>query len=165
MATGYIILPVPAPVKDVTVPPGMSLYSAGTTEIHYWQELFDPDADNWVYWTFQVPFNFASDPVLRLVYKMASATTNAVRWVAFIAAIDEGATAEGAILDAANALNDDVPGTAGLAAEAQITLTNNDSMDAGFLIVVALMREGSHVDDNATGDAELVAATFEYTLA
>lgn len=163
MATGTISLPIMGAIGDQTNPPGMGLYSAGAGDLTYWQLLFDDTTSEGVFWQFRLPANYASSPVLKLQYKMASATADEVRWDAEIAAVAEGETAEGSLFDTANVVDDTVEDAAGELCELSLALTNNDSMAAGEFITLFLFRDASSGNDNATGDAELIAASIEFT--
>ncbi|HEY0644576.1 MAG TPA: hypothetical protein VGD39_14215 [Nocardioides sp.] len=132
----------------------------------YWLELlFDASTEEQVCWSFRMPADYSSSPVLKVQYKMASATTGGVAFEARIAAVTPGdaqdVDAKG--FAAANVGTDTVPGTAGHLDEVSITMTNADSLAAGDFVVLYLNRDPAHASDTATGDAEVVAVALTYT--
>lgn len=157
MVTATLVLPIPADFDD-TVPPGLEFQNNIPVL------LFDDTADEICYWRFRVPANYASAPVLKLLYSMASATTLEV-----IVGAELWANADG---EAAGAENYDtvntsaaitVPGTAGFQDTISLTLTNNDGMAAGEMLSIRFRRDANNAGDDATGDMELLAASLEYT--
>lgn len=160
MATGTVLLSIPPSAYDATNPPGLRF------EDHRWELLFDDTTDELCYWTFRLPQDYASAPVLKLQYKMSSATTAEVMIRAAVMAVSDGDAAD---VDTASFDTDNtsaattVPGTAGHLDEISLTLTNADSMAAGDLVTLRLARDADNVGDDATGDMEVVAASLEYT--
>lgn len=171
MATGDIILtPGAANLPDGTASnaaPALqrTKSSAGAPGIYFLQLAYDAATEEWATWQFRMPTNYASAPVARLQYKMASATTGAVVWDARIGAVSSGdatdVDAKG--FAAANAATSSVPGTAGHLLEVPVTLTNADSVAAGDLVVVRVARVAADAADTAAGDAELVTVAITYT--
>lgn len=163
MATGTIILPVTAPQLTgsfVTAPARVSggancrclLFSASVTESAVWQ--------------FRMPSDYASGLTAKLIYSMASATTNKVDWeVEVMALSDDEADPDTASFDTLNEISGGttVPGTAGKVDMLDIALANADSVSAGDLVQIRLNRDHDDADDTATGDAELRALALEYT--
>lgn len=158
MATGTIKLPIPGNF-DSTNPPGFSRFNSKP------QLLFDDTTDEIIHWTMRLPANYASAPVLKLQYKMASATTGNVVVACAIMAVSDG--------DAANVDTDSydtvntsaataVPAVAGYLDEISLTLTNFDSGVAGDFLAIKFSRDANNASDTATGDLELIAATLEY---
>lgn len=172
MATGQRgpFLPASAILPDSTasnLPPGIArVKSSGAAPARYFfQLLYDAATDEWCCWSDRMPVNYASAPVAKLTYKMASATTGAVVWDVRVGATTPGdASDEDAeVYAAANTATDTVPGTAGHTKEVSVTLTNADSLAAGDIYSLRVARNGSSGSDTATGDAELLAVVVEYT--
>ena len=119
----------------------------------------------WLTFAFRMPADYASAPVAKVQYKMASATTNGVAWTVRLAAVTDGdaTDVDAKVFAAANTASATVPGTAGFIDEVSITLTNADSVAAGDFVVVYLGRETGDAGDTATGDAEFLALAITYT--
>jgi len=171
MATGSILLPI----IGATLPDGSASNaaaqfqrvksSAAAPSLHFVELLFDPSTDEHAYWTFRMPANYASAPVLKLLWK-ANATTNSVVWVGKLAAITptDAETPNEKALGADNSATTAVNATeARRLVETSITLTNADSVAAGDLATLCVFRDANNGSDTCTVDAELVAVTIEYT--
>ena len=161
MATGYIPLSIPGNF-DATSPPGLSFFNSKP------QVLFDAAADEIMHWTLRMPGDYASGPVLKLQYKMASATTGDVIIQAALMAVSDGdaADVDTDSYDTANSsATTTVPGTAGYLDEISITLTTADSVAAGDWVALKVNRDADNASDTAAGDLELISATLQYTTA
>ena len=174
MPTGYIPLPPLAwyPADNT------SGSAAAELEFKVTSDATDPQA-RWVQWLFDastqehimtqliMPGNYSADPVLKVYYKMASATADKIAWGCALMAVTD---ADAADMDAdefstTNTANATVPGTAGYLDVITITLTNADSVAAGDHVVLVLYRDADDgTNDTATGDAEFLGADFEYTI-
>lgn len=171
MATGSIILTPGAAVlpdgSSSNVAPAIQIVksSASNPPPYLLQLVFDAGTEEWATWQLRWPADYASAPVAKVQYKMASATSGSVVWDVRLAAVTPGDStdvdAKG--FAAANTTTSAVAGTAGHLVEASVTLTNADSVTAGDLVVVRVARAAASGSDDATGDAELVAVTIEYT--
>lgn len=130
-----------------------------------WKILFDASKTESCLFQFKAPSNYASAPVVKLQYAMASATANKVDWEVEVMAVADDEDIDSASFDAVNEVSGGttVPGTAGFLDTISISLTNADSMAANELILLRINRDHDDADDTATGDAELVSVTFEYT--
>jgi hypothetical protein len=140
--------------------------SSGTAPgVYFLQLAFDATNEEWVTFETMWPTNYASAPVAKVAYKMASATANAVVWDVRVAAITSGdaTDADAKVFAAANTATDTVAGTAGFVKVVSITLTNADSVAAGDFVVVRLARAAASGSDTATGDAECVGLAIDYT--
>lgn len=140
--------------------------SASAPTPYFMQAAFDASTEEQIMWSFRMPADYASAPVLKAQYKMASATSGNVIMEARIAAVSDGdatdVDAKG--FAAANtSATTAVPGTAGHLDEISITMTNADSLAAGDYVVLYLNRDAGNGSDTATGDLELVAASIQYT--
>ena len=142
--------------------------SASAPAPHFLQLAFDASTDEMCYWTFRMPDDYGSAPVLKVQYKMASATSGNVVISGRIAAVSDGDSTD---VDA-KALGTDntssataVPGTAGYLDEISLSLANADSVAAGDLCIVRLARDADNGSDTAAGDMEVVAVSLTYTAA
>jgi hypothetical protein len=158
MATGTVILPIPASGVDTTNPPGMLYENNG------WVYLFNDTTDEICYWHFQMPTDYASAPVLKIKYKMDTATTLEVIVACSVKATADGEDPASSGYDTVNtSAATTVPGTAELLDTISLTLTNADGIAAGELCSLEFSRDANNAGDDATGDMKLVAASFEYT--
>lgn len=150
-------------------PPGIVRVksSAAAPTPFFLQALFDAATDEMLMWKTVMPTNYASSPVMKVRYKMASATSGAVRFEGRVAAITPGDSEDmdAIAFDTTNSNGGTVPGTAGHVAEISITLTNADSLAAGDEVIFYLRRDadGTTGTDDAAGDAEVVGVKIEYT--
>ena len=172
MTTGYIPLPPAAwyPTDDSAGSASAQIQrrttSDGTDPQVFWLEwLFDDTTDEHIETSFVMPGNYASDLVLKVYYKMTSATSNAVYFGGRLAAVTDAdaADVDANAFAAENLGNATVPGTAGYEDVISITLTNADSVAAGDHVIVCLYRDADNGSDNATGDAEFIDAELQYT--
>lgn len=171
MATGYILLDLGAALlpdnSANNAPCGMAIAksSAGAPTPIWVQLLFDASTQEWAYWSFQMPGDYASAPVLRFTYKMASATSGNLILAGTIAAQSDGDSADVDAI-ASDTVNTSsavaVPGTAGHIDTQTLALTNADSLAANDFVVVGFSRDADNGSDTATGDLELVGLTLEY---
>lgn len=164
MATGTVLLPVSGAILDPTNPPQYN------TEAGAPKQLFDADAREYLYWIFRFPsdIDVATDPVLKIQYAMASATTGNVVWGCQIMAVTPGTDNQNIDVDSFDTENTDsiaVPAVAGYPSELSLTLTNRDNLAAGDYFKAKFGRVATDGSDTATGDAELIAASIEYTIA
>lgn len=172
MATGSILLsPAAAILPDGSASnaaPALQRVksSAGAPTPYLFQLAFDASTEEQCMWSFRMPADYLSAPVLKVHYKMASATSGNVIIESRVAAVSDGdaqdVDAKGfgtANTSSATA----VPGTAGHLDEISLTLTNADSVAAGDFVVLYLNRDAANGSDTATGDMEIVAATLQYT--
>lgn len=177
MATASILL-IPA---AATMPDGatneaapaiirnQSSFAAGANapKVHFLSLDFDATTDEHCFFSWRMPSDYASGPVLKLQW-MANATSNAVVWVAKIGAITpaDADTPIEHVQAADNSATTNVNTTeANRLVETSITLTNADSLAAGDLVLLTILRDASAAGDTCTVDAKLVAATVEYTTA
>lgn len=171
MATGTINLtPGAATFPDGSASnaaPGLAAVksSASAPGIYFLQLLFDASTEEWCCWQFRMPADYASGLTAKIQYKMASATSNDVVWDVRVSKTSDGQSQDVDAQDfaSANTATVTVPGTAGYLDEASITLTNDDSVAAGDLVVIRLARAAASGSDTATGDAECVGLALTYT--
>lgn len=172
MATGTIILSMeaarfPDGSASNAAPGRLTVKSSAAAPTPYFQHLlFDSTTKEQCMWSIAAPADFASGPVLKTMWKMASATTGNVVLEARVAAVSSGdaTDADAKAFAAANtSAATSVPGTAGHVKEISITLTNADSMAANDFAVIYLARDAASGSDTASGDLELVMASLQYT--
>jgi len=124
---------------------------------------FDDTTDEAIYSKpFQLPA-FTGTLKVDLGYKMASATSGNVVWMAALEAVAEGDALNWGMVnsfDADNSVTDAVPGTAGNPGTATIALTSNDSAAANDWVRLKITRNADSGSDSATGDAHLLSATL-----
>jgi hypothetical protein len=142
--------------------------SSTNTAPYFLQLAYDATADESAMWSFYMPGDYASAPVLDVLYKMTSATSGSVRFEGRLAAVTDGDTtdADAKAFATTNSAGDTVPATtAGKIGGFSITLTNADSLAAGDFVIVQLRRDadGTTGTDDATGDCEVVAVRLSYT--
>lgn len=172
MATGSILLTPPSAIMpdgsaSNAAPAMQRAKSSATAPAPYFLQLaFDATTQEQCYWSFRMPADYASSPVAKIQYKMASATTGGVVFNVSLAAVTSGDAqdVDAKALATTNAVTvSAVPGTAGYLDEASVTLTNADSVAAGDFVVVFLARAAANGSDTATGDCEVVSLTILYT--
>lgn len=139
--------------------------SAGAPMPYFYQLNFDAGQREQVSWQFVMPPNYLSAPILRVQYKMTSATSGAVAIDGRIAAVTPGDSTDvdAKAFGSANTTTDTVPGTAGYMKQIALTMTNADSLAAGDFVVVYFARDGAAGGDTATGDMEVLSVTLAYT--
>ncbi len=134
-----------------------------------WKLLLDDSQTESCLWQFRLPDNYGSLPILNTTYAMASDITNKIDLEVDVMAISDGDAQDidSASFDAINEIvgGTTVPGTAGHIDQIDITLTNNDSMSPGDLVIIRLHRDHDDADDTAIGDVEILTCTLKYTVA
>lgn len=162
--TGTIILPI-----QCAKLPASNAAALDASEVNF-RALFDASTDESLFWQFRMPSDYASGLTLKLQFSMVStqSTTKYIEWEGYVMAVTPGDSADIVTdsYDTVNAGNLDVSSvTAGYLKEISITLTNADSLAAGDYVKIKVARDanGTNGTDSATGDAELVAASLEYT--
>jgi hypothetical protein len=173
MATGTIILPIgaadlPDGSASNAAPDIRKVKSSASAPSPYFKHaLFDASTKEQLYWSFRMPADYASGPVLKVQFKMASAVTGNVIVEGRLAAITPGdaTDADAKAFAAANTSSATaVPATtAGKVGEISLTLTNADSLAAGDFVVAYLARDAANGSDTAAGDMEVVAVALTYT--
>lgn len=169
MTTGRVILPIPGGVAPDTSPAGRESYvstaapTAGTPPPKGVQYTFDGATDEYWMWNFQLPSDYLSGGVVKLVWA-ARTVTGDVLWKAGINSIDPSAEDFGAsVFNGADfAAASTVPTTMGWVKETTVTLTAT-GLNASEQVTIFIGRNASSATDTASGgDALLRAATFEY---
>jgi hypothetical protein len=173
MATGSVLLLIQAAIQPdgsaSNAAPAIQRVksSAAAPTPYFLQAAFDATTEEQCMWSFRMPADYASAPVVKVQYKMTSATSGGVAFEARIAAVTDGdaqdVDAKG--FAAANVATATVPGTAGHLDEVSITMTNADSVAAGDFVTLYLNRDPAHASDTATGDAEVIGVALTYTTA
>lgn len=166
MATGTVMLPVGAAVlpdgstSNAAASIQRAKSSAAAPTPHFLQLVFA--TDQMCMWSFRMPSDYASGPVLKVQFKMVSATSGNVVIEGRIAAVTDGDSqdVDAKAFAAANTSSATaVPGTAGFMKELSLTLSTADSLAAGDFTIAYLARRSS----TATGNMEVVACSIEYT--
>lgn len=160
MATGTIILPILAAVPDATNPPALAF---GATTGHPYL-VFDSATDETARWTFRLPENFASSPVLKVQWSNSTTATGNAVWSCAVEKITPNSDTDdmtGAkTMGTQNDATDAGVGTRQLQ-ETSITLTNFQSATAGDYLILSLFMDASA--DTIAEDCYLWAVSFEYT--
>lgn len=158
MATNSILLSIPPTSFDATNPPAL------LQENNQWALIFDDTTDEICYWSFRMPQDYASAPVLKCRYKMDSATTAEVIIRGAIRATADGEDPASSGFDTDNTSSAiTVPGTAELEDEISLALTSADSIAAGESCAVRFARDANNAGDDASGDMKVVGLSLEYT--
>jgi hypothetical protein len=172
MATGSVLLrPGAADLPDGTASnaaPGFSRFKSSATAPGPYtvRAQFDATTREQLMWTFRMPADYASAPVVVAQFAMTSATTGNVILEARIAAITPGDATDidtKAFAAANTSATTAVAATAGFVKEISITMTNADSLAAGDQVTLYLARDAANASDTATGDLELISAALTYT--
>ena len=162
MATASIILPVQsAKIGGAFITAGAGIDGGQGA----WKLLFDASATESALWQFKMPADYASAPVAVLQYAMDSATADKVDWEVEVMAVADGENIDTTSFDSVNEVagGTTVPGTAGFVDTISISLANADSVAANELVLLRINRDHDDADDTATGDAELLTVTIQYT--
>ena len=161
MATGSILLPIPAHSADPTNPPGLAYTAANRPYL-----TFDGTTDELCLWTFRMPQDYGSGLTIYVQYSMATATADNIAIRTEVMAIADGEDVDTDSFSAVEASADKaVPtGTAGdmdVVSDALGTPT----VAARDYICLRFGRENATSGTNATGDMEVWAVSLEYTTA
>ena len=161
MATGTVLIPLQS-VKLPTSNPCQINADTLTFSL-----LYDATTGESGSWSFRMPTNYSSALVIKIQYSMASATSGGVAFDVSIAAVTplDAEDAQLAGFASVNTGTDTVPATAGYMQEISISLTNADSLAAQDLVILKVARDPTNGTDTATGDAEVLAISLEYTSA
>lgn len=121
---------------------------------------FDAATSQAVMWTVAAPDNFTSPWTLVIKQLMASATSGAVVWRAYVEAVTAGDSAptpaSASSFDSANSSGAiTVAGTL-IETDVTITLTNGDSTAAGDRVRIKVDRDAANGSDTAAGDAYIL---------
>ena len=166
MATGTILLPILGATPDPTNPPAVLFTAANRPYL-----TFDASTDELCLWTFRMPENYASAPLLKVQYSMVSAVSgdanNEIVIAAEVMSVDDGEDVDTDSFDTPNVSTTTVvPATAGLMDDLSITLTNDGSpspMAANANVSIRFRRDADNAADDAAGDMEVWAVSLEYT--
>lgn len=133
---------------------------------HFVELLFDPATAEAAFWAFRMPEDYASAPVLKLLWKANTITASNVVWEGRVSATTP------ADVDTPNEHSPAATNSATTAVnttearrliETSITLTNADTVAAGDLVVLTVRRDAANASDTCTVDAELVSVAVNYT--
>lgn len=131
-----------------------------------WRLLFDATTDECATWQFVMPNNYASDPLIDIIFSMASGEANEVQFEAAIMCYTPTTdTADIATAGFSNVAvgTTTVSATAGEAYLQTITLTD-DACAAGDQVFVVISTDADDAtNDDATGDREVIGVNLRYT--
>lgn len=140
--------------------------SAAAPTPYFLQAAFDAATIEILNWSFRMPADFASGLIMKVPYKMASATSGGVAVSVFVQATTPG-DAQDVDADDFSTINTAtdaaVPATAGFLDEISVTITNADAVAAGDSVIVRLQREVGDAADTAVGDMEVRDCALQYT--
>lgn len=137
--------------------------SGGTLHPAWVEALFDDGTDEHIMFSFLMPDNYASAPVVDVYYKAAAATSGTAAFAAALMAVTDGDSqdVDADAFDTANVGTATVPGTAGHMDVISITMSNADSVAANDWVNLVMFRDVS--GDSVTGDLEVVLVVLRYT--
>lgn len=136
-----------------------------------WNLLFDATTSQSAIWQFIMPQSYGSTLIVRIQFSMntVQSGTNGVVWRAYVAAITPGDSQDinTKTFSSANSGTKTLANNqaAGYVVELTITMTNQDSLAAGDIVMIKLDRDAASGSDTATGDAELVGFALEWASA
>jgi hypothetical protein len=131
-----------------------------------WRALFDATTDEALVFYGILPTNYASTPVIKIIYSMVSGTANEVEWEAAVQCTTPGDAEDiGTETFAAVGVSAvTVPGTAGHTDTLVSVTPTDDSCAANDLIYVYISTDADDgTNDDATGDRELVGVYGSFT--
>ncbi len=146
----------------------MHASSGGTTIKPRWVEgVFSTDNIEHLQWSFMCPANYVSAPVVDVYYKAVSnigVGTSVVEFGAYLAAVTPADAADMDIkeFDTVNWANSSV-GSSGYLRSISITMTNDDSVAAGDMCVLDVVRNGPGTTDTKLGSVEVPMVRLRYT--
>lgn len=169
MATGHIPLFPGGVLPDGTtnnLPADITyeLLGTATPKVTRIMAAFDAAADEHLLFEFILPSDWASGGTLRGKFKMAGAQGAAtdVVWKASAAGVADGSAEPTTWNTEATATVSVANDAADVVREFSIALTTTN-FAANRKVTIYLGRDADNAADDATGDAELTAMTFEYT--
>jgi len=132
-----------------------------------WKLLFDASQTESALFQVKLPDDYSSSPVFKGLYSMVSGTSASINLECDVMAVTPGdsASIDSVSFATGNEVSATVPTTAGYVGSAYITLTNNDSMAAGDIVIFRINRDHDDAGDTATGDLALLTASLMYTSA
>lgn len=171
MATGTVILPIAA----ATPPDGSASNAApalqrvqGTEanpKKHFLVAAFDASTDEHLWWSFDMPADYASGGAVELKW-YANATSNSAVWGVRLGAVTAGdadTPIEHALAAASTTTTATNTTEANRLNSTSITIANLDSAAAGDSIDLLIYRDADNGSDTLTVDAMLKNAKFTYT--
>ena len=166
MATGSILLPNMAAQPPDSAGPALSVAKGTHTAPERFSLIasFDAAADQHLWWTIQVPDNYASGGTFRLVWE-ANATSGSAVWGASVGAVTAG-DADTPIEH--NQSTATTTTTAANATEARRLVETTiapsmDSMAPDDLVTVLIYRDANNGSDSLSLVANLWSVILEYT--
>jgi hypothetical protein len=172
MAKGIILLSL----EGVTLPSGgtgnaaaastllesTATATTNTPKVAQRAYAFDAATDEHILFAFILPTIFSSGGVVRLKFRMASATAGNVVLKSAISGVDDGVDDDTtAIFPAPTTATVAVPGVLGQVAEASLSVGYYDQLMKHVLFIG---RDADNGSDTATGDLLLLAAQYEFDV-
>ena len=165
--TGRIDLPVQsAKISGTFITAGQGALIEGG-EGHWHLDFVGTTADDEAIWTFRMPADYDAGLIAKIGYSMSTAVAS--QKIGMEVSVMATADGEGDVNTASFDTVNDVTGgtstdaTAGTLDEISITLSNNDSVAAGELVAIKLIRDADD-DDTHSGDVEVLFFQLTYTL-
>lgn len=157
-------LPIRGWEKDATAPPGLGW------DVSRPYLTFDAATDEIAYFTFDLPADYSSAPVLRVVWSADSATSGNVIFACEVMAYTPETDSADYATDSYDTVNtaaadSHLGTTAGRLHTHDITLTNADSMAAEDRVTLKFRRDADNASDTLAGDVFVHGLIFEYTAA
>ena len=130
-----------------------------------WRLLYDDTTKETGIWVMRLPNDYESNPVLKIGYSMVSGTSDEVEWESDVMAVTDG-DSENLYSDgfaASQSVVVTVPGTINFLDEASLSISNDDSMTAGDILILRLSTDSDDAaNDDAVGDRALHYLQLEY---
>lgn len=161
-AAGCPALPLsnPAAVASVT---SSAAATTNTPKPTYYQLQFDQTTDKFAVWTFRIPDDYVSSPVMTIKLAAAVNTGNVIMGAGLAVGLDNTTdVSAGTFLACDVSATTAVPATIGLEADLSWSLTST-GLVVGALVSVFLSRRASAAGDTAAGTSYANAVQFSYT--
>lgn len=164
--TTPINLPLLAGIPDPAAGPYPAWTTIGRTYL-----VFDSATAQSVVWTFPVPTDYSSAPLVDLLWSGSTSTTTShtARWGASLMAVTpetDSVDVSADSFDTQSEADDDILGTTAKRLQLlTITVSNTDSLAADDYGAVKIQRVSAHANDDLPEDAWLWAARIRYTAA
>ncbi len=132
---------------------------------HFITADFDASTDEHLWFYFRMPANYASAPLVKILW-MANATSGNVVWGSRLGAVtpaDADTPIEHAEAAATTATTGVNATEARRLVETSITLANLDSVAPGDLVFLLVYRDADNGSDTCSVDTELINVALDYT--
>lgn len=129
---------------------------------HYMAANFDDTQEESIQWSFPMPADYASSPVITIKFK-ALASSGSVQFGIGVAAISNDEDILSKNFNTEDSAYTTVPGTIGQIQDLVITLTDTDSLTAGDFVILYLKRDALALHDSLVGDCSVVSVILKYS--